>query len=58
MAGNVKLEIVTPDKAVVNEEVKIIMAPGSLGEFGVVLMIGLIAAIILITVVVTLIIVT
>ena len=35
MAGNVKLEIVTPDKAVVNEEVKIIMAPGSLGEFGV-----------------------
>ena len=35
MAGNVKLEIVTPDKAVVDEEVKIIMAPGSLGEFGV-----------------------
>ena len=35
MAGNVKLEIVTPDKAVVDEEVKIVMAPGSLGEFGV-----------------------
>ncbi|MEX1330446.1 MAG: F0F1 ATP synthase subunit epsilon [Desulfobacterales bacterium] len=35
MAGNVKLEIVTPDKAIVSEEVKIIMAPGSLGEFGV-----------------------
>jgi F-type H+-transporting ATPase subunit epsilon len=35
MAGNIKLEIVTPDKAVVNEDVKIIMAPGSLGEFGV-----------------------
>ncbi len=35
MAGNVKLEIVTPDKAVVSEEVKIVMAPGSLGEFGV-----------------------
>ena len=35
MAGNIHLEIVTPDKAVVNEEVKIVMAPGSLGEFGV-----------------------
>jgi F-type H+-transporting ATPase subunit epsilon len=35
MAGNIKLEVVTPDKAVVNEEVKIVMAPGSLGEFGV-----------------------
>jgi F-type H+-transporting ATPase subunit epsilon len=35
MAGNVRLEIVTPDKAVVDEDVKIIMAPGSLGEFGV-----------------------
>ena len=35
MAGNIQLEIVTPDKAVVNEEVKIVMAPGSLGEFGV-----------------------
>ena len=35
MAGNIKLEIVTPDKAVVSEEVKIVMAPGSLGEFGV-----------------------
>ena len=35
MAGNIKLEIVTPDKAVVNEEVQIVMAPGSLGEFGV-----------------------
>ena len=35
MAGNIKLDIVTPDKAVVNEDVKIIMAPGSLGEFGV-----------------------
>ncbi len=35
MAGIIKLEIVTPDKAVVDEEVKIIMAPGSLGEFGV-----------------------
>ena len=35
MAGNIKLEIVTPDREVVNEEAKIVMAPGSLGEFGV-----------------------
>ena len=35
MAGTIKLEIVTPDKAVVSEEAKIVMAPGSLGEFGV-----------------------
>jgi F-type H+-transporting ATPase subunit epsilon len=35
MAGNIKLEIVTPGKAVVSEDVKIVMAPGSLGEFGV-----------------------
>jgi len=35
MAGNIKLEIVTPEKSVVSEEVQIVMAPGSLGEFGV-----------------------
>ena len=35
MAGNIRLEIVTPAKDVVNEEVQIVMAPGSLGEFGV-----------------------
>ncbi len=35
MAGNIKLEIVTPDKAVVSEDVQIVMAPGALGEFGV-----------------------
>ncbi len=35
MAGNLKLEIVTPAKAVVSEDVKIVMAPGSLGEFGI-----------------------
>ena len=35
MAENIKLEIVTPEKSVVNEEVQIVMAPGSLGEFGV-----------------------
>ncbi len=35
MAGNIQLEIVTPQKAVVKEEAQIVMAPGSLGEFGV-----------------------
>lgn len=35
MAENIKLEIVTPEKEVVNEEAKIVMAPGALGEFGV-----------------------
>ena len=34
-AGNLRLEIVTPEKAVVNEDVKIVMSPGVLGEFGV-----------------------
>jgi len=35
MAGNIKLEVVTPEKSVVSEEAQIVMAPGSLGEFGV-----------------------
>ncbi len=35
MAENITLEIVTPEKAVVSEEAQIVMAPGSLGEFGV-----------------------
>ena len=35
MADNIKLEVVTPDKLVVSEEAKIVMSPGSLGEFGV-----------------------
>ena len=35
MAGNIWLEVVTPEKAVVSEEVQIVVAPGSLGEFGV-----------------------
>ena len=35
MAGNIKLEIITPEKTVVSEEAQIVMAPGSLGEFGV-----------------------
>jgi len=34
-AGNIRLEIVTPERAVVNEDVKIVMSPGVLGEFGV-----------------------
>jgi F-type H+-transporting ATPase subunit epsilon len=35
MAGNIKLEVVTPEKYVVDEEVQIAVAPGGLGEFGV-----------------------
>lgn len=35
MAENIRLEIVTPEKQVVNDEAQIVMAPGVLGEFGV-----------------------
>ncbi len=35
MAENIKLEVVTPEKAVVSEDVQIVMAPGTEGEFGV-----------------------
>jgi F-type H+-transporting ATPase subunit epsilon len=35
MAENIKLEVVTPEKAVVDEEVQVVVAPGTLGEFGV-----------------------
>ena len=35
MAENIKLEIVTPEKAVVSEDVQIVMSPGTEGEFGV-----------------------
>jgi F-type H+-transporting ATPase subunit epsilon len=35
MANNIRLEIVTPEKTVVDEEAKIVIAPGTLGEFGV-----------------------
>ena len=35
MAENIKLEVVTPEKSVVSEESQIVMSPGSLGEFGV-----------------------
>lgn len=35
MPENIRLEVVTPEKNVVSEEVQIVAAPGSLGEFGV-----------------------
>lgn len=35
MAGNIFLEVVTPEKIVVSEKVQIVAAPGLLGEFGV-----------------------
>jgi F-type H+-transporting ATPase subunit epsilon len=35
MAKNIKLEVVTPEKSIVSEEAQIVMAPGSEGEFGV-----------------------
>jgi F-type H+-transporting ATPase subunit epsilon len=35
MAENIRLEVVTPEKNVVSEEARIVAAPGTLGEFGV-----------------------
>lgn len=35
MAGKIRLEIVTPERGVVDEAADIVMAPGALGEFGV-----------------------
>lgn len=35
MAGNIRLEVVTPESSVVDEDVQIVVAPGMLGEFGV-----------------------
>jgi len=35
MAELLKLEVVTPEKYVISEDVEIVMAPGTLGEFGV-----------------------
>lgn len=35
MAENIRIEVVTPEQEVVNEDARIVMAPGSLGEFGV-----------------------
>jgi F-type H+-transporting ATPase subunit epsilon len=35
MAENIKFEVVTPEKLVVNENAQIVVAPGTLGEFGI-----------------------
>ncbi|MFY9940603.1 MAG: F0F1 ATP synthase subunit epsilon [Desulfobacterales bacterium] len=35
MAGNIQLEIVTPEGAVISEAAEIVVAPGTMGEFGV-----------------------
>lgn len=35
MAANIRLEVVTPEKYVVSEDAQIVVAPGTLGEFGV-----------------------
>lgn len=35
MAENIKLEVVTPENEVVNDDAQIVMAPGSCGEFGI-----------------------
>ena len=35
MSDNILLEVVTPERSVVSEQAQIAMAPGSLGEFGV-----------------------
>ncbi|MFH1581054.1 MAG: F0F1 ATP synthase subunit epsilon [Pseudomonadota bacterium] len=35
MAGNIRLEVVTPETSVVSEDAQIVVAPGALGEFGV-----------------------
>jgi F-type H+-transporting ATPase subunit epsilon len=35
MAQNIKISVVTPEKAVVSDDAQIVMAPGSVGEFGV-----------------------
>ena len=35
MAENIRLEVVTPESSVVSDEAQIVMAPGELGEFGV-----------------------
>lgn len=35
MAKSINLEVVTPDQAVVSDEVQMVVAPGTYGEFGV-----------------------
>jgi F-type H+-transporting ATPase subunit epsilon len=34
-SGNIRLEIVTPEKSIASEDAQIVMAPGTLGEFGI-----------------------
>ncbi|MBW2617881.1 MAG: F0F1 ATP synthase subunit epsilon, partial [Deltaproteobacteria bacterium] len=35
MANKIQLDVVTPEKLVISDEVDIVVAPGALGEFGV-----------------------
>jgi len=35
MADNIRLEVVTPEKQVVDDLAQIVMAPGTMGEFGI-----------------------
>jgi F-type H+-transporting ATPase subunit epsilon len=35
MAENIRIEVVTPETSVVSDDAQIVMAPGELGEFGV-----------------------
>lgn len=35
MAGNIRLQVVTPERLVIDDDAQIVMAPGSQGEFGV-----------------------
>jgi F-type H+-transporting ATPase subunit epsilon len=35
MAENIRIEVVTPEKSVVSDEAQIVVAPGEVGEFGV-----------------------
>ena len=35
MAGTIKLEVLTPEKTVVDEDAQIVMAPGIFGEVGI-----------------------
>jgi F-type H+-transporting ATPase subunit epsilon len=35
MAGNIRLEVVTPEASIVSEDAQIVVGPGTLGEFGI-----------------------
>lgn len=35
MSANIRLVVVTPEKIVVDEDARIVMAPGTMGEFGI-----------------------